>query len=364
MVRTPATAGSTAPQWRFRRPWRGGTARSARRGLVSSGAFVTGRTITVGLADDMGSGWTSCTDPSGRPRSRPCGGRGPHMVAQYGRRVFLSVLAVCCALVAVLLVGNGVRALRRGARSLTRLLALVAGTVLLALDALVVVLARVDTPTSSAVLVLVLAVAGYVAVAFLVFLGAALAYGHVRVSEQAEALVVLGCGLVHGQVSPMLRSRLDRAVEVFRRSDAAGRTPVVVASGGQGADEDRTEADAMAEYLVGHGLPADLVLREPRSRNTRENLRFSSAVLQDAGVDGRTLVVTNDYHVMRTAITARRTGLDARVLGSPTARQAVPSAFLREFAAVLVMHRWWHLAAVVAIVALWSLGLATGVLPR
>ncbi|WP_181439405.1 YdcF family protein [Curtobacterium sp. MCBD17_032] len=278
--------------------------------------------------------------------------------------MLLSVLAVCCALVAALLVGNGVRALRRGARSLTRLLALVAGTALLTLDALVVVLASVDTHASSAVLVLVLAVAGYVALVFLAFLGAALAYAHVRVTEQAEAVVVLGCGLVHGQVSPMLRSRLDRAVEVSRRSEATGRTPVVVASGGQGEDEDRTESDAMAEYLVDHGVPATLVLREPRSRNTRENLLFSHRVLRDAGVHGRILVVTNDYHVMRTAITARRTGLDARVLGAPTARQAVPSAFLREFAAVLVMHRWWHLAAVVAIVALWSVGLATGVLPR
>jgi uncharacterized SAM-binding protein YcdF (DUF218 family) len=277
--------------------------------------------------------------------------------------VLLTVLAVCCAAAAVPLVANGVRAFRRGARSLTSLLALVAGVALLALGALVAVLAAVGTPVSSALLVLVLAVAGYGAAVFLVFLGAALAYGHVRVTEEAEAVVVLGCGLRHGEVSPMLRSRLDRALQVFRRSDAVGRTPVVVVSGGQGEDEDRTEADAMAEYLVAHGVPSDLVHREARSRNTRENLRYSSAVLRDAGVHGRTLVVTNDYHVMRTVITARRTGLDARVLGAPTARQSVPSAFLREFAAVLVMHGWWHLGAVTALVVLWAVGLATGVLP-
>jgi uncharacterized SAM-binding protein YcdF (DUF218 family) len=277
--------------------------------------------------------------------------------------VLLTVLAVCCAAAAVPLVANGVRAFRRGARSLTSLLALVAGVALLALGALVAVLAAVGTPVSSALLVLLLAVAGYGAAVFLVFLGAALAYGHVRVTEEAEAVVVLGCGLRHGEVSPMLRSRLDRALQVFRRSDAVGRTPVVVVSGGQGEDEDRTEADAMAEYLVAHGVPSDLVHREARSRNTRENLRYSSAVLRDAGVHGRTLVVTNDYHVMRTVITARRTGLDARVLGAPTARQSVPSAFLREFAAVLVMHGWWHLGAVTALVVLWAVGLATGVLP-
>jgi uncharacterized SAM-binding protein YcdF (DUF218 family) len=277
--------------------------------------------------------------------------------------VFLTVVAVCCAAVAVPLLLNGLRAVRRGARSLTRLLALVAGLAVLALGVLVAVLAAIGTPVSTATLVLVLTVAGYLALVFLVFLGAALTYGHVRVTEEAESLVVLGCGLVHGEVSPMLRSRLDRTLEVFHRSVAAGRTPVVVASGGQGEDEDRTEADAMAEYLVRHGVPSGLVHREGRSTNTRENLRFSRELLQDAGIGGRTLVVTNDYHVMRTAMTARHTDLDARVLGAPTARQSVPSAFLREFAAVLVMHGWWHLGAVAAIVALWAVAITTGVLP-
>jgi len=277
--------------------------------------------------------------------------------------VFLTVVALCCAAVAVPLLGNGVRALRRGARSLTRLLTLVAGLAVLALGVLVAVLAAVGTTVSTALLVLVLAVAGYLALVFAVFLGAALTYGHVRVTEEAESLVVLGCGLVAGAVSPMLRSRLDRTIEVFHRSVDAGRTPVVVPSGGQGVDEDRTEADAMAEYLVAHGVPAELVHREDRSTNTRENLRFSRRVLRDAGVDGRALVVTNDYHVMRTAMTARSTGFDARVLGAPTAHQSVPSAFLREFAAVLVMHGWWHLGALAAIVVLWGVGLATGVLP-
>jgi uncharacterized SAM-binding protein YcdF (DUF218 family) len=277
--------------------------------------------------------------------------------------VFLTVVAVCCAAVAVPLLWNGVRTFRRGARSLTRLLALVAGLTVLALGALVAVLAALGTTVSTALLVLVLAVAGYVALVFLVFLAAALASSRARVTEEAESLVVLGCGLVHDAVSPMLRSRLDRALEVFHRSVAAGRTPVVVPSGGQGADEDRTEADAMAEYLVAHGVPSELVHRESRSTNTRENLRFSRELLRDAGITGRTLVVTNDYHVVRTAITARSTGFDARVLGAPTARQSVPSAFLREFAAVLVMHRWWHAAALAVIVALWAVGVTTGRLP-
>lgn len=52
--------------------------------------------------------------------------------------------------------------------------------------------------------------------------------------------------------------------------------------------------------------------------------------------------MTNSYHTLRAAMIARDLGLDTQVVGSPTARYYVPSAFLREFAAVLVEQRLVH----------------------
>ena len=49
-------------------------------------------------------------------------------------------------------------------------------------------------------------------------------------------------------------------------------------------------------------------------------------------------MVTNGYHVPRTALLSRRIGVDADVAGAPTARYFVPSAYIREFIAVLRMH--------------------------
>lgn len=265
------------------------------------------------------------------------------------------VLAPVALLVlAGFLVANGVRTARRGGRSLADLLSLVAGVGVLVFLVGAVLLLRDGSPVATAVLVLALALGGYVGVAFVVFLVAALGYGRARFPEQVDAVVVLGAGLAHGEVTPLLRSRLDRGIAVFERSRAAGRTPVVIPSGGQGDDEPRAEATAMAEYLVAHGVPAELVHPEDRSRNTEENLRFSRTVQQEAGAAGRTLVVTNDYHVMRAAMLARDTGGAAQVVGAPTASWYVPSAFLREFAAVVVLHRWGHAAALVVVVGVWA----------
>lgn len=163
----------------------------------------------------------------------------------------------------------------------------------------------------------------------------------------AEAVVVLGCGLnSDGSVTPLLASRLDRAREVMAEEIAAGHRPALVVSGGQGSDETVPEAVAMQRYLLSAGYADEDVLVESSSRTTHENLVLSAELLTARGIDsGPMVVVTSDFHVLRTATFTRDLGLDARVTGAWTARFSVPTAFLREFIAVL--RRYWKPNAVV-----------------
>jgi uncharacterized SAM-binding protein YcdF (DUF218 family) len=252
------------------------------------------------------------------------------------------------------LVANGVRMFRREGRSLGNLLSLIAGVLLVGVVALCLVLIRSGSTAAEAVLLLVLAVAGYVGVVFVVFLLYALVYGHIDKPGTADVVVVLGSGLVRGKVPPLLRARLDKGIDVWRRSVDQGRAAVIIPSGGQGSDEPRPEGEAMAEYLVEQGVPAAAVLPETRSRNTDENLRLSRAVQQGAGLTGEVVVATSDYHVLRAAMLARSVGSDAEVVGARTARYYVPSAFLREFVAVIAAHWIGHAVALAVIVALWA----------
>nr|WP_240496537.1 ElyC/SanA/YdcF family protein [Streptomyces torulosus] len=94
------------------------------------------------------------------------------------------------------------------------------------------------------------------------------------------------------------------AIDAARAQD----TPrvVFVVSGGQGDDEVRSEADAMADYLRGRGVPADQIVREDRSVNTGQNLRFSAALVDGTTPGHRATVVTSGFHVYRTTLLARR----------------------------------------------------------
>ena len=138
----------------------------------------------------------------------------------------------------------------------------------------------------------------------------------------------------------IVMARLDKAVELW---EADHRRAVIIASGGQGADEEVSEAEAMRTYLVEErGVPADAVIEENRSTTTMENLRNSKAIMDARSGAGayRAAVVTSDYHVFRTAEYAHKIGLAADGVGSRTARYFWPTAFIREYVAVSNAHRW------------------------
>lgn len=145
-----------------------------------------------------------------------------------------------------------------------------------------------------------------------------------------DDLVVLGAGLrPNGTPSEALRYRLDAALAYLEENP---ETDCVV-SGGQGFGEVRTEADAMAEYLVEHGLDEGRITKEERSSTTAENLRFSSALLEPGAEVG---IVTNDFHLYRALRIAERNGLPgAHGLAAPSNPLYLPQAMLRECVAVV-----------------------------
>lgn len=254
----------------------------------------------------------------------------------------LLMLPLAVLVLAAFLIGNGVTMLRAEGRSLANLLSLVAGLALVGLPVLILVLLATESRVAVTVAGLLVFVCSYLGVVFVAFLVSAIVYGRIRPGARPAAIVVLGSKIIDGRVPPLLRSRLDRALSVYRGLAATGSAPLLIPSGGQGVDETRAEGTAMAEYLLAQGAdPAD-VRPEERATTTRENLVLSAAVQASAGRPGAVVAVTNNYHALRAAMIARDLGLDAEVLGSPTARYYVPSAFLREFAAVLVEQRTVH----------------------
>jgi uncharacterized SAM-binding protein YcdF (DUF218 family) len=248
------------------------------------------------------------------------------------------------------LIANGIVMWHRESHSWANLLSLASGVAMIGLFALAATAVAVGgTPWFVAAAVSLLLVAGYFAFLFTALLVYSLLYSRIGRQTRADAIIVLGSGLVGDRVPPLLASRLDRAAECLRRASRAD--PVIVVSGGQGSDEEVPEAVAMSAYLRSTGVPEERILLEDKATTTEENLRFGIRVLQAHGRTGTVLAVTNNYHVFRTAVLSRRLGLKLNVIGARTASYFVPSAFLREFVALLAQYRRTNAAAVLMLAA-------------
>ena len=139
-------------------------------------------------------------------------------------------------------------------------------------------------------------------------------YAKQKPAANADTLVVLGSQVVGtpAQVPPTLQNRLDTAFDYLQSNP---NTKVVVC-GGQGSDESATEASVMADYLVKKGIDSSRVHLEDRSRRTAQQFVYANQVLPL----GKTVVVTNDFHILRSIMLAKRSGInDISGLSAPIA---------------------------------------------
>lgn len=180
--------------------------------------------------------------------------------------------------------------------------------------------------------------------AFAGFLLYSILYLFIPKKKYYDFIIIHGAGLLNGEkVTPLLKSRIDKAVEAYHQS--LNPNVKIIATGGQGGDEKISEAQAICNYLLEEtDVPREAILLEEDSTTTYENLLFSKEMGEKLVASPRFLFVTNDYHVFRTSTYARRIGMKGDGLGCRTAAYYIPSAFIREYIALCVRMRWLFIA--------------------
>ena len=158
---------------------------------------------------------------------------------------------------------------------------------------------------------------------------------HIR---EFDFLIIHGAGLLKGdKVSKLLANRIDKAIKVYNKSK---RKPVIIPSGGQGGDETISEAEAMKQYLLKHGIPEEHIILEDQSKNTMENLQNSRDIIFLKEGKHRVALVTSNYHVYRCLLYAKSLKMKCTGIGAPVAWYYWPSAVIREFVAVFTTKKF------------------------
>ena len=157
---------------------------------------------------------------------------------------------------------------------------------------------------------------------FIILLGLIISDAQTEEAE-VDCIIVLGAGLRNDAPSLILRMRLNAALEYTKTREG---TPIVV-SGGLGAGETITEAEAMMRYLKARGVDESLIWKEESSTRTQENIEYSLELMREKGLDIENItiaVVTNDFHIYRAKHIAEKAGAEAIGVAAPT-----PSLYLR-----------------------------------
>ena len=144
----------------------------------------------------------------------------------------------------------------------------------------------------------------------------------------ADAIVVLGAAQYNGRPSPILKARLEHAIDLYQ----AGAAPFLVVTGGKADGDITTEAASARAYAIQRGVPRSAILSEDRGRTTLESLRGVATLLDQEGLRSA-IFVSDRSHMLRVLRIARDEGIAAS--GSPTATSPSDSALDDRFRATV-----------------------------
>ncbi len=126
-----------------------------------------------------------------------------------------------------------------------------------------------------------------------------------------DAIVVLGAAQYNGRPSPVLRARLDHALQLYRE----GLAPRIVVTGGVGRGDTTSEATVGRHYLVTRRVPPAAVVVQAQGRSTHASMTAVADWLKSEHLS-RVLLVSDPFHMLRLRLEARRNNLEAYT--SPT----------------------------------------------
>ena len=150
-------------------------------------------------------------------------------------------------------------------------------------------------------------------------------------TAENTTVIVLGCAVYGETPSQMLRLRIDAAEEYLKQNPDAE----AVLSGGQGPNEDITEALCMYRELVDRGISSERLFMEDKSTSTRENIAFSMDIIRENNLSTDIAIVTNNFHLFRAGISVKEEGYECTYIDAYTPLPLLATYVMREYMGIL-----------------------------
>jgi len=132
-------------------------------------------------------------------------------------------------------------------------------------------------------------------------------------ARAADAIVVLGAAQYDGKPSPVLKARLDHALELYRR----GLAPRLIMTGGMGPGDTVSEAVVGRRYAARNGIPEDSILIETEGMTSLQSMRAVADLMEREGIQ-RAVLVSDPFHMLRLKLLSKRVGIEGYTSPTPS----------------------------------------------
>jgi len=129
----------------------------------------------------------------------------------------------------------------------------------------------------------------------------------------ADAILVLGAAQYNGRPSPVLRARLDHALDLYHR----GLAPRLIFTGGVGAGDTLSEGQVARSYALDHDVPDSVIQIDSVGVTSAESVEEAARLMRSRGWS-TALIVSDSYHMLRLELLARFSGIRAYRAPTPS----------------------------------------------
>ena len=160
-------------------------------------------------------------------------------------------------------------------------------------------------------------------VAFLLYIiGSIWYYSTLDEKRPVDAVIILGAAAWYKRPSPVFEERIRHGLWLYQN----GYAKKLIMTGGKSLNAPYSEAYVARRFALKKQIPADDILIEETSRNTRENL-VNAKQLMDAYHLKSSIIVSDPFHMKRAMAIAENLGIEAYSSPTPSTRYAgfIPS---------------------------------------
>lgn len=173
----------------------------------------------------------------------------------------------------------------------------------------------------------------FIFIVFVIVEGCIIYSANKDIKDKPDYIMILGGGIRGKSMLLIQLQRTEKALEFIKKNPDVK----IIVSGGQGPGEDISEAESMKDYLIKHGVNSENIIKEDKSKNTMENMKYTAKILKT--IDNRSNlkigIVTSNFHIFRAKFLAKRVGLDAEGIPAPSNELLLPNFAVRECFAII-----------------------------